>query len=177
MSTKTIVISVVVIIVVLVGGYFIYNSMNSSAQVQNPAQGQTPVTTATATSSQQVQGQDVKVGTGDTATPGSQVSVLYVGKLSDGTVFDSSAAHGNTPLVFTLGTQRLIPGFQIGVNGMKVGGERLLAIPPTLGYGAQDVKDATGKVIIPANSTLIFDVQLVKVAAAPVATTTPAKTQ
>jgi FKBP-type peptidyl-prolyl cis-trans isomerase len=172
MSTKTILILVVVIIVVLGGGYFIAKSMNPAA----PAPAATATTTATDTS-QQVQGQDVKVGTGETAAPGSQVSVLYVGKLADGTVFDSSAAHGNTPLVFVLGAQGLIPGFQIGVNGMKVGGERLLAIPPSLGYGAQDVKDSTGKVIIPANSTLVFDVQLVKVAAAPATSTTPAKAQ
>lgn len=172
MGTKTILALVVGIIVVLGAGYFIAKSAGSTAPAQA---GQTPPSGGAATSSGQVQGQDVKVGTGETATPGAQVSVLYVGKLSDGTVFDSSAAHGNQPLVFTLGAQGLIPGFQIGVNGMKVGGERLLAIPPSLGYGAQDVKDASGKVIIPANSTIIFDVQLVKVAAAPAASTTPAK--
>ncbi|MBI4088411.1 FKBP-type peptidyl-prolyl cis-trans isomerase [Candidatus Kaiserbacteria bacterium] len=114
----------------------------------------------------QVQGQDVKVGTGAEAVPGSVVSVLYTGKLADGTVFDSSAAHDNQPLTFTLGAQGLIPGFQIGVNGMKEGGERTLVIPPALAYGSQDVKDPAGNVIIPANSTLTFDVQLVKVEAA-----------
>ena len=118
----------------------------------------------------QVQAQDVTVGTGLQANPGDTVSVLYIGKLPDGTVFDSSEAHGNEPLTFTLGAEGLIPGFQIGVNGMKEGGERLMAIPPSLGYGAQDVKDADGKVVIPANSTIVFDVKLVKVtpaAAAP----------
>ena len=162
MNTKTIIIGIVVILVVLGGGYFIVKSMHGGSAA--PAQGQ-QTASSTADASQQVQGQDVKVGTGAAATPGSQVSVLYIGKLSDGTVFDSSAAHGNQPLSFTLGSQGLIAGFQIGVNGMKVGGERLLVIPPSLGYGAQDVKDSTGKVIIPANSTLIFDVQLVNVAA------------
>lgn len=165
MNTKTILILVVVILIVLGGGYFVAKYLNSGP----PAPATTTPATGTADTSQQVQGQDVKVGTGTQATPGSQVSVLYVGKLSDGTVFDSSAARGNQPLVFVLGTQGLIPGFQIGVNGMKVGGERLLAIPPALGYGSQDVKDSTGKVIIPANSTLIFDVQLVSVQAAPAA--------
>lgn len=111
----------------------------------------------------QVQAQEVKVGDGAAATPGMMVAVLYEGKLSDGTTFDSSAAHGNQPLVFQLGAQGLIPGFQIGVNGMKVGGERVLSIPPALGYGSQDVKDASGKVIIPANSTLLFDIKLVDV--------------
>ncbi|MDO8514490.1 MAG: FKBP-type peptidyl-prolyl cis-trans isomerase [bacterium] len=126
----------------------------------------------------QVQGQDVKVGTGREAKPGDTVSVLYVGKFSDGTVFDSSAAHNNEPLKFTLGAGGLIAGFQIGVNGMKEGGQRVLSIPPSFGYGAQDVKDASGKVIIPANSTLIFEIQLEKVEDTPAAadTTTP-KTQ
>lgn len=158
MSTKSIVISVVVVIIIIIGGYFLIKGMGSSP---SPAQN----AIASASTTPQVQGQDVKVGTGTSATPGTVVSVLYVGKLPDGTVFDSSAAHGNTPLVFTLGAQGLIPGFQIGVNGMKVGGERLLSIPPSLAYGTQDVKDSTGKVVIPANSTLLFDIQLVKVAA------------
>jgi len=164
-----IIIWIVVIIVVLVGGYFIIKSMGAGASA-TPSQ--------TATTTDQVQGQDVKVGTGAEATPGSQVSVLYVGYLgtvSTSTIFDSSAAHGNQPLVFTLGAQGLIPGFQIGVNGMKVGGERLLSIPPSLGYGGQDVKDSTGKVIIPGNSTLIFDVELVNVTAATSTATTTAQ--
>lgn len=172
MSTKSIVISAVVIIIVLIGGYYVYKSTSPATPAPATTTGDA---TSTAASATQVQGQDVKVGTGTVAAPGTEVSVLYVGKLADGTVFDSSAAHNNQPLVFTLGAQGLIPGFQIGVNGMKEGGERLLAIPPTLGYGSEDVKDSTGKVIIPANSTLIFDVQLVKVAAAP-ATSTPAAT-
>lgn len=166
MSTKTIVISIIVIIIVAAGGYFIYKSMNNSGAPQNQQQAG-----AAATPTDQVQGQEVKIGTGAEATPGSQVSVLYVGKLPDGTVFDSSASHGNQPLVFILGSQGLIPGFQIGINGMKEGGERLLSIPPALAYGAQDVKDPNGNLVIPANSTLIFDVQLVKVEAT---TTKPA---
>ncbi|HXK38581.1 MAG TPA: FKBP-type peptidyl-prolyl cis-trans isomerase [Candidatus Paceibacterota bacterium] len=109
-----------------------------------------------------MQGQEVKVGTGEEAKPGAVVTVDYVGKLTDGTVFDSSVAR-KEPLVFTLGAEGIIPGFQIGVNGMKVGGQRLLAIPPSLGYGAQQVG------AIPPNSTLIFEVTLLKVAAAPAA--------
>jgi len=168
MSSKTIGIWVVVILVVAVGAYLIVKQSSAPA----PA-GQAQQTAIATSSPDQVQGQDVTVGTGATAAPGSVVSVLYVGKLQDGTVFDSSAAHDNQPLVFTLGQQGLIAGFQIGVNGMKEGGERLLAIPPALGYGDQDVKDANGKVIIPANSTLLFDVQLVQVTAG---SSTPAAT-
>ena len=164
MNTKSIFIGVAVIIVLAVGGYFIFKSTGSAAA---PATEQTAPTTAE--QANQVQGQDVKVGTGAEAKPGDTVSVLYEGRFTDGTVFDSSAAHGNEPLTFILGSQGLIPGFQIGVNGMKEGGERLLAIPPSLGYGGEDVKDASGKVIIPANSTLVFSVQLVKVVSAPAA--------
>jgi FKBP-type peptidyl-prolyl cis-trans isomerase len=173
MNTKTIIIGVVVIIIVALGLYFIIKSPSAAAPSATTQTQQTTPTTTSASSSTQVQAQDVTVGSGSQATPGSVVSVLYVGKLPDGTVFDSSAAHGNQPLTFTLGSQGLIPGFQIGVNGMKVGGERLMAIPPTLGYGTTDVKDSTGKVIIPANSTIVFDVKLVNVQAS---TSTPAAT-
>lgn len=162
MNAKSIIIWVVVIIAVLAGVFFIIRG--TSTTQQSAAQGQTASSTT-----DQVQAQDITVGTGTQATPGSVVSVLYVGYLgtiSTSTIFDSSAMHGNQPLTFTLGSQGLIPGFQIGVNGMKVGGERLMAIPPTLGYGSQDVKDSTGKVIIPANSTILFDVKLVNVQSA-----------
>jgi hypothetical protein len=178
MNTKTIIIGVIVIILIAAGLYFIVKTPAASAPTTTTTTATTTDTTTTtdASSSNQVQAQDVTVGTGTLATPGSIVGVLYVGKLSDGTVFDSSAAHGNTPLSFTLGAQGLIPGFQIGVNGMKVGGERLMAIPPTLGYGTTDVKDSTGKVIIPANSTIIFDVKLVSVTAATSTAATKATT-
>lgn len=124
------------------------------------------------TTSPVVQAQEVSIGTGKLAEPGKVVSVIYVGQLQNGTVFDSSAAHGNQPLVFQLGAQGLIPGFQIGVNGMKEGGERIISIPPDLAYGAQDVKDEAGKIIIPANSTIVFDIKLVKVEDAPTGTAT-----
>lgn len=171
MSTKSIIIWVVVIIIVAAGAYFVIKRPGSAI----PEDQQQGTNTQNASSTTQVQGQDVTVGTGAEAKPGMAVSVLYVGKLQDGTTFDSSAAHNNEPLTFTLGQQGLIPGFQIGVNGMKEGGERYLAIPPALGYGAQDVKDANGKVIIPANSTLLFDIKLVKVSEAPAQQPTPEK--
>ena len=164
MNGKTIFIGLVVIIIA-VGGYFAYKNYAGTGAPAGD--------TGTPATGEQVQAQDVTVGTCAEATPGSVVSVLYIGKFSDGTVFDSSEAHGNVPLVFTLGAQGLIPGFQIGVNGMKVGGERAMAVPPSLGYGSQDVKDDTGKVVIPANSTLIFNVKLVKVEAATTPTPTP----
>lgn len=164
---KTALLWILVVAVVGVVGYFGYKSYSAKKQsAASQAQAQ-PNQTATS-SPDQVQGQEVKIGTGAEATPGTVVTVDYVGKLTDGTVFDSSA--GKQPLTFTLGAQGIIPGFQVGVNGMKEGGERLIAIPPALGYGAQQVGT------IPPNSTLIFDVKLIKVEQAkPVATTPPAK--
>ncbi|MBI2610666.1 FKBP-type peptidyl-prolyl cis-trans isomerase [Candidatus Kaiserbacteria bacterium] len=162
MNTKTILIIVVVIPLLAAGGYYLYQNYSGTPQT-----GQTPT--------DQVQAQEIKVGGGATAAPGSIISVLYTGTLPDGTVFDSSEAHGNQPLVFQLGAPGIIAGFQIGVNGMREGGERVMQVPPSLGYGGEDITDpATGAVIIPANSTLVFNVKLVKVEAAPSGdTTTP----
>jgi len=162
---KTIIIGIVVIIIIAIGAYFLIKKTTPTPAGQTPAAQNT---------TDQVQAQEVTVGTGAQAAPGTVVSVLYVGKLPDGTVFDSSAAHGNQPLTFQLGAPGLIAGFQVGVNGMKEGGERVISIPAGLGYGAQDVKDSAGKVIIPANSTLLFDIKLVKVEPAPAASSTPA---
>ncbi len=166
MNTRNIVIWVIVLIVVLLGGYATYKFMNGES-TESAANGQQNAT-STAATGDQVQAQEVKVGTGAEATPGSQVSVLYVGKLTDGTVFDSSAAHDNQPLTFVLGSQDMIPGFQIGVNGMKIGGQRVMAVPPALAYGDKPVTNPeTGAVIIPANSTIVFEVELVDVKSAP----------
>lgn len=165
MTGKSITIWAIVIIIIIGGGilFWQFGTKSTEAPAATDTQQQ-------ATTTQQVAGQDVTVGTGKEAVPGSIVSVLYVGRLEDGTVFDSSEANGNQPVRFQLGAEGLIPGFQIGVNGMKEGGERRIAIPPEFAYGTQDVKDAAGKTIIPANSTIIFDVRLIKVEDA---TTTP----
>lgn len=99
---------------------------------------------------------DEVVGTGAEAVPGKTVSVHYTGTLTDGTKFDSSRDR-NEPFNFPLGGGRVIKGWDEGVAGMKVGGKRKLTIPPTQGYGEQDM----GK--IPPNSTLLFDVELMGV--------------
>lgn len=161
-----------VIIIVLIGGGILYWQFGMGTPAET-APTETPDATAPTT---QVEGQDVTVGTGAEATPGSIVEVLYVGRLQDGTVFDSSEANGNEPLRFQLGAEGLIPGFQIGVNGMREGGERRIAVPPEFAYGNQDVKDADGNTIIPANSTIIFDIRLVSVEPAPASTETSTTT-
>lgn len=99
---------------------------------------------------------DVQVGTGVEAVAGKTVSAHYVGTLTDGTKFDSSIDRGQ-PFTFKLGSGQVIKGWDIGIAGMKVGGVRQLVISPALGYGAQAIGP------IPANSTLIFQVQLVDV--------------
>ena len=102
---------------------------------------------------------DLVVGTGTQAVAGNTVSVDYVGTLTNGKQFDSTAAHGGQPFSFVLGAGQVIRGWDEGVAGMRVGGERKLVIPPSLGYGSQSV----GNGLIPANSTLIFTVKLLAV--------------
>ncbi|HYH43664.1 MAG TPA: FKBP-type peptidyl-prolyl cis-trans isomerase [Burkholderiales bacterium] len=101
--------------------------------------------------------EEVKLGTGDTAATGQEVSVHYTGWLTNGTKFDSSKDRGQ-PFGFPLGGGRVIKGWDEGVAGMKVGGVRKLTIPPELGYGA---RGAGG--VIPPNATLVFEVELLKV--------------
>ena len=98
--------------------------------------------------------EDIIVGQGAEAVKYSIVTVNYTGWLEDGTKFDSSLNPGREPLRFTLGAGQMIQGFDQGILGMKVGGKRKLTIPPNLGYGSQD------KGIIPPNSTLIFELDL-----------------
>lgn len=100
---------------------------------------------------------DDVVGIGTEVKSGDTVTINYTGKLLDGTVFDSSLKPGRTPFSTKIGVGQVIQGWDQGVVGMKVGGKRTLTIPAELGYGAQ----ATGG--IPANSTLIFDLELLDV--------------
>ena len=95
----------------------------------------------------------VKEGSGAAARNGDKVSVHYTGTLTDGTKFDSSRDRG-TPFSFTLGAGEVIQGWDLGVAGMKVGEQRMLTIAPELGYGSRSIGP------IPANSTLLFDVEL-----------------
>lgn len=96
---------------------------------------------------------DLIVGTGAVAQAGKTVSVHYKGWLSNGNLFQQSTQ----PFPFALGTGYVIPGWDQGVPGMKVGGKRLLVIPPSLAYGSR------GSGPIPGNAVIVFEVDLLSV--------------
>ena len=98
--------------------------------------------------------EDIKIGDGQEVEKFNIVIVNYTGLLEDGTKFDSSLNPGRSPFRFTVGAGQVIKGWDEGLMGMKVGGKRKLTIPPELGYGSRD----NGP--IPANSTLIFEIDL-----------------
>jgi FKBP-type peptidyl-prolyl cis-trans isomerase len=104
---------------------------------------------------------NLKVGDGALATANSTVRVHYTGWLSSGQKFDSSRDRAQ-PFDLTLGQGQVIPGWDEGIPGMKVGGRRKLIIPPALGYG-----DQGSPPVIPAKATLVFTVELLAVTAAP----------
>lgn len=101
--------------------------------------------------------EDVLVGEGVEAIAGKEITVHYTGYLTDGTKFDSSVDR-KQPLSIVLGVGQVIKGWDEGIVGMKVGGKRTLTIPPELGYGSRAVGG-----VIPANATLVFEVELLKV--------------
>lgn len=169
---KQIIIGVAVVVALIIVGFFAWRYMggtnnpqtsmeeNTTGQSQN---GQQETTTEDAQVVDLGQGllmRDVTIGTGAEAVNGKRVCAKYVGRLTDGTVFDASELHPETKdagFCFTLGNDQVIEGWHKGILGMKVGGQRLLQVPPALGYGA----NANGP--IPANATLIFAIELSKV--------------
>lgn len=98
---------------------------------------------------------DVKIGDGAEAKKGARVGMRYIGKLTNGTVFDRNVK--GKPFYFKIGKGEVIKGWDLGIAGMKVGGERVLTVPAPLAYGKQKLQG------IPANSTLIFEVKLLEV--------------
>ncbi|HKQ28106.1 MAG TPA: FKBP-type peptidyl-prolyl cis-trans isomerase [Burkholderiales bacterium] len=105
-----------------------------------------------------LQKEDLVIGTGPVAQAGQDIVVHYVGRLADGTQFDSSRARQD-PLDFPLGAGHVIKGWEEGLPGMKVGGKRRLTIPPELAYGEHGLGG-----IIPPHATLVFEVELLEIA-------------
>ncbi len=152
----------IIVIAILFFGHSIWNMIIGPQTPQQPlnATGTTTMSDTTAPKNiSTIKGleiYDMQVGTGTAATVGKKVTAHYIGTLVDGTKFDSSLDR-NRPFTFTLGGGQVIKGWDQGIAGMKIGGIRTLVISPELGYGAQ----ALGS--IPANSTLIFQVQVLDV--------------
>lgn len=139
----------VIVAIFVVGFFFIFGQ--SLVSLFNSSTGKSNITTQ-----QNMLVQDNLIGTGDLATAGSRVVVHYTGRFVDGKVFDSSITRGE-PFQFVLGGGQVIKGWDQGIEGMRVGGKRTLTVPPELGYGPNDYGP------IPGGSTLIFDVELIKV--------------
>lgn len=154
---KKVILAIAIILIVIVGGlyFLLLPKKDTGPEQQNnnqPANEQ-----QNSNQSSQIQNMKIetlKEGTGEGAKNGDTVTVNYVGTLQDGTKFDSSIDR-NEPFSFTLGENRVIQGWELGVLGMKVGEKRKLTIPPELAYGSQ----AVGGVIL-ANSTLVFEIDL-----------------
>jgi peptidylprolyl isomerase len=109
--------------------------------------------------------QDLKVGKGEKAAQGKTISMLYTGWFdingTKGEKFDSSIDKGGKPLTFILGVGRAIKGLDEGIIGMRVGGKRLIMIPPELAYGEKGMSE-NRKQIIPPNSPVMFEIELVE---------------
>lgn len=148
MSKNTLYTGIAVTVTLLVVGIFFIIGVPFST---NSLDSQATVSSAAA----QVVMQDVAVGSGRMAQAGDTVTVNYTGKLQDGTVFDTSL--GKTPYSFVLGTGTVIAGWDQGLMGAQAGTKRILIVPPALAYGPGDYGP------IPGNSTLVFEVDVLKV--------------
>lgn len=156
MTSKQIITGVAVVVALaVVAIFFIFvNPFAMQQDAQPGLPGDTTIGTNTGAAGNLIV-QDETIGTGAVVTAGDMVSVNYTGKLQDGTTFDTSV--GKAPFEFTVGAGNVIPGWEQGLIGMKVGGKRLLIIPPQLAYGP------SGYGPIPGNATLVFEIELLKV--------------
>lgn len=139
---KNLIGTLVIALIVVALAYFVWPKTNQPAGVA---------------SSFNIQGMNIEIlkqGSGEGAKTGNSVTVHYTGTLENGTKFDSSVDRGE-PFSLTLGENRVIQGWELGLLGMKTGEKRKLTIPPELGYGSRGAGS-----LIPPNSTLIFEVEM-----------------
>ncbi len=156
--TKDTILTVILFGLILVG--LVALATGKSPKVE-PNKAETSLPIATPTLSKEIMDklkiEDLKVGTGVEVKAGDKVKIHYTGTLENGKKFDSSLDRGQ-PFETQIGVGQVIKGWDMGVVGMKVGGKRKLVIPPELGYGDREIPG-----VIPANSTLIFDVELLSI--------------
>jgi FKBP-type peptidyl-prolyl cis-trans isomerase len=153
--------TIILAITAFAAGALIYSFIIKPAINTNTNNNINKTNTTNTMSTQELKIEILKEGSGEEAKTGNTVTVNYTGMLTNGTKFDSSVdpAFGHVePFPFTLGENRVIQGWELGVKGMKVGEKRKLTIPAELGYGDRAIGN-----MIPANSTLIFEVELLKI--------------
>jgi len=162
--TKSVLVFVILVVFIAIAVWFVIQKTREAGRTTiTPTPTATPTSTPAPEASEPVRYenglvvQDVIIGNGKIAENGDTLSAHYVGALEDGTVFDESYGKGQ-PIQFVLGSGQLIPGWELGIVGMKEGGKRRLVIPPELAYGAQGAGDA-----IPPNATILFEIELVSV--------------
>jgi FKBP-type peptidyl-prolyl cis-trans isomerase len=156
-------IAIIVVIVVIVGFFFLFANPFAGSPVD-------PLNTLTEgvdvesneidMNDNEVEGVEIQVlveGEGEVSKSGDLLTVHYTGGFQDGTVFDTSLSEGREPFRFLLGAGQVIPGWEQGVLGMKVGERRLIIIQPELGYGPDDYGP------IPGGSVLVFEVELLSI--------------
>lgn len=164
---STLIVPILVVVIAIIAIIAINNNVSDTSRVtSNENLTSQENTVANVQDFSELKVEDLVPGTGTSAELGKKIKVRYVGKLADGTVFDSTNKDANgkaidglggEPIEFTLSEGGLIKGWTDGIPGMKVGGQRKLTIPSSLGYGA------TGNTTIPGGAGLIFDVELIDV--------------
>lgn len=151
----------IVAIVLLSAGFLVFRKNgekmpDTNTNSQQASSSATSMEASASTSPSGLKIEDMQVGNGPEVKSGDTVTINYKGTLTNGTKFDSSYDRG-TPFTTQIGVGHVIKGWDEGVIGMKVGGRRKLTIPPDLAYGDREIPG------IPANSTLVFELELVGV--------------
>lgn len=164
MNASTLVKDLAIVAILIVAGTLIYLALPGSpatsqntANLEGTSSNEPTTVTPTPSPSAQLKIEVKTEGSGAVAENGKMISVNYRGTLTDGTEFDSSYKR-NMPFSFTLGAGEVIPGWDIGILGMKVGEKRVLTVPSDLAYGPSGFPP-----VIPPNATLTFEVELLDV--------------